>query len=82
MLQARAFGNGRKPENGRPPEIMESATGEAMTNLVRLRARDYPPEQPIDGATLTTSARTGTPRYADLGVRHEEMKTCAAFSGA
>jgi hypothetical protein len=44
-------------QNDRHPlEIMESATGEAMTNLVRLRARDYPSEKPIDGAMLTMSA--------------------------
>lgn len=39
-----------------PLEIMEKATSEAMANLVRLRARDYPSEKPIDGAMLTMSA--------------------------
>src|SRR5262249_40384774 len=31
-------------------------TSEAMTNLVTLRAQDYPSEKPIDGAMLTMSA--------------------------
>jgi hypothetical protein len=44
-------------QNGEHPlDILERATGEAMANLVRLRAQDYPSEKPIDGAMLTMSA--------------------------
>jgi hypothetical protein len=44
-------------QTGKPPlEIMEKATGEVMTNLVKLRARDYPSEKPINGAMMTMSA--------------------------
>lgn len=44
-------------QTGKPPlEIMDKATGEVMTNLVKLRARDYPSEKPVDGAMMTMSA--------------------------
>jgi hypothetical protein len=45
-----------RQNNRHPLEIMQSATSDAMTNLVRLRAQDYPSEKPIDGAMLTMSA--------------------------
>jgi hypothetical protein len=44
-------------QNSRHPlEIMQSATSDVMTNLVRLRTQDCPSEKPIDGAMLTMSA--------------------------
>lgn len=66
-------------QSDKPPlELMESLTREAMTNLVALRAHDYPAEKPIDGAMLTMSAvgiygkpaQLKSVRYATLQCEH------------
>lgn len=58
-----------------PLEIMASLTSQTMTNLVALRAQDYPSEKPIDGAMLTMSAMGIYGQPAQLtSVRHVTLQ--------